>query len=401
MKILFITDNFPPEVNAPATRTFEHCQKWVENGCDVTVLTCAPNFPEGKVFDGYKNKFFNKEEIDGIEVIRVWSYITANSGFSKRVLDYISFAFTSFIASFTCRFDVVIATSPQFFTTWSAYAISLFRRKPWVFELRDLWPESIKTVGAMNESYVYKFLERIEMFLYRRANMIVPVTDAFKKRLVDRGVSEEKIKVIPNGCNTALYTPAGKDAGLENELGLQDKFVVGYLGTHGMAHSLDFIIQSIKKVNDPSMHFLFVGAGAKKNDIMRLAKELNLTNVTFLPPVCKEEVPKYLSIMDVCLAPLIKSDTFKTVIPSKIFETAAMGKPILLGVEGQAQQIVENYRTGLCFTPEDTDSFLEGVFRLKNEPDLYDELKSNCSNLVKDFDRTVLADKMLMHLAKI
>ena len=182
MHILFLTDNFPPEVNAPASRTFEHCREWVKAGNQVTVITCAPNFPAGKVFSGYKNKLWQTEEMDGIRVIRVWSYITANAGFIKRILDYISFMPPAVLASFFVKKpDLVIGTSPQFFTVCAAYLVSLFKRIPFVFELRDIWPESIKAVGAMNDSIIIKLLEKIELFLYRKAKMIVSVTHAFKK----------------------------------------------------------------------------------------------------------------------------------------------------------------------------------------------------------------------------
>jgi len=205
MKILFITDNFPPETNAPATRTYEHCSEWVKKGTEVTVITCAPNFPQGKVYEGYKNKLYQTEMIDGIKVIRVWSYITANEGFTKRVLDYVSFAFMAFWVGLFQKHDVIIATSPQFFTTWAASAISKIRRKPWIFELRDLWPESIRTVGAMKQSRVLDWLEKVELWLYKDASRVVAVTDAFKKNLIDRGINAKKIDVVTNGANLDLY----------------------------------------------------------------------------------------------------------------------------------------------------------------------------------------------------
>ena len=191
LKILFLTDNFPPEVNAPATRTYEHCKEWVKRGVDVTVITGFPNFPTGKVFDGYKNKLYKKEIIDGIKVIRVWTYITANKGFLKRTLDYFSFAVSSFIAGLFIKSDIIVATSPQFFTTWSAYALSKLKRKPWVFELRDLWPESIIAVGALKNKKIIDFLEKIELFLYKDADLIIPVIESFKENLINRGISEE------------------------------------------------------------------------------------------------------------------------------------------------------------------------------------------------------------------
>ena len=167
MKILFLSDNFYPEMNAPANRTFEHCKEWVKkSNIEITVITCVPNFPKGKVYDGYKNKLFQTEIIEGIKVIRVWSYIAENKNTVKRTLDFISFSFSSFWVGLFQEFDVVIGTSPQFFTTISAFLLSKIKRKPWVFELRDLWPESIKSVGMINNNSIYKFLEKLELFLY-------------------------------------------------------------------------------------------------------------------------------------------------------------------------------------------------------------------------------------------
>jgi len=341
MKILFITDNFPPEVNAPATRTIEHCKEWIKNGAEITVITCFPNFPRGKVFEGYKNQWKQIEEMDGIQVIRIWTYIAPNAGFLKRILDYFSFAFTSFIAGLHVKTDVIVATSPQFFTTISGFLLSFFKRKPWIFELRDLWPESIITVGAMKKGFIYHVLEKIELFLYKKSSVVVPVTNSFKRNLISRGINEKKIKVVTNGSNMELFKPAEKNIELLEELGLKNKFILGYIGTHGMAHGLKFILDCMKKQENEKIHLLMIGEGAEKKDLLAHAEKLNLKNVTFLDPVPKEYISKYISITDVTLVPLKKCDTFKTVIPSKIFESAAMKKPILLGVEGETKEIIE------------------------------------------------------------
>jgi hypothetical protein len=399
MKILFITDNFPPEVNAPATRTYGFCKQWVEMGAEVTVITCAPNFPRGKVYDGYTNRLLQKEKVDGIEVIRVWSYINANEGFIKRTLDYLSFAFSSFWVGLFKEIDVIIATSPQFFTTWSGCALSVIKRKPWVFELRDLWPESIKAVGALKEGFIYNTLENIELFLYRNADLIVPNSPAFKQNLIHRGIKEKKIKVILNGANLELFSPQEKDQGLISQLGLKGKFIAGYLGTHGLAHNLDFILNCAASLDDPNIEFLFIGDGAEKENLKAQARRLSLDNVTFLDPIPKDQVPAYLSIFDVALVPLKKSDTFKTVIPSKIFESAAMQKPILLGVEGQAKELVENYGIGICYEPENKREFSAQLNKLKKSDHLYDELAANGKQFVEDFSRERLAKEMLTKIS--
>ncbi len=396
MKILFITDNFKPEVNAPATRTYEHVKEWIKDeDVEVTIITCAPNFPHGKVYDGYKNKLYQVEYIDGIKVIRVWSYIASNSGFTKRVLDYISFGVMAFFVGLFQKHDVVVATSPQFFTTWAAWGISKIKRKPWIFELRDLWPESIKTVGAMKQGKIIDILEKIELGLYKNCTKVVAVTDAFKTNLINRGIDKDKIEVITNGSNVELFYPRDKDIKLLEELKLKDKFIVGYIGTHGMAHSLDFIVKSISKIDDETIHFLFIGDGAIKKTIVDIAKNLKLTNVTFLNSITKDDVPKYLSICDISLAPLKKEDNFKTVIPSKIFEASAMQKPTLLGVEGQAQEIIQEYNAGICFEPQNESDFIEQLTCLKTDTKRYKEFQRGCQKLAAKYDRKLLSCKML------
>ncbi|MEZ5757428.1 MAG: glycosyltransferase family 4 protein [Emcibacteraceae bacterium] len=401
MKVLFITDNFPPEVNAPAARTYDHCKRWVESGADVTIITCVPNFPQGKVYDGFKNKLYQKEYIDGIKVIRVWSYITANEGFLKRIIDYTSFAFMAFWVGLFQSCDVIIATSPQFFTTFTGWSLSKLKMRPWVFELRDLWPESIVSVGAMKKGIAIEIFEKIEQFMYRSADMIIPVSDAFKKHLIGRGIPAEKIHVVTNGVDPQKFPVKEKNEKLLKKLNLENKFIIGYIGTHGMAHGLDFIIRTLKKINDSSIHFLFVGDGAAKLSTEQLAGELELNNVTFLPPVSKDEVSEYVGLSDAVLVPLKKSDTFKAVIPSKIFESAAMSKPILLGVDGQAREIVEQYNAGLYFEPENEEEFIKSVTEIKNNRILYANIQCGEKKLADAYDRNRLADKMLSYISTL
>lgn len=396
MKILFLTDNFPPEVNAPASRTYDHVKEWVLKGHDVTVITCAPNFPQGKVYAGYKNKLCQTEYMDGIKVVRVWSYITANKGFIKRTLDYISYSVTSFFAGLFQKADVIVATSPQFFTALSGRTLAFWKRLPWIMEVRDLWPESIKTVGAMNDNIFIRYFEWQEMRCYRSAKKIVVVTDSFRKKLIARGVNADKISIVKNGVDRKLFMPEPKDKTIVEKLGLEGKKVIGYIGTHGMAHKLDFILNCAKKIDGKNnYHFLLIGAGAEKDNLLKLKNDLNLTNVTMLDPVPKSEVKRYISVLDVSLINLKKSDLFLSVIPSKIFENAAMEIPILMGVGGEAKEIIESYGAGLCFEPENETDFLNKLDMLISDKSTYDSCKSGCRKLAADFDRKVLANKML------
>ncbi|MEM7571974.1 MAG: glycosyltransferase family 4 protein [Bacteroidota bacterium] len=401
MRLLFLTDNFPPEVNAPATRTYEHCREWVKQGVKVTVITCAPNFPAGKVFAGYRNKLWQTEEMDGIRVIRVWTYIAPNAGFLKRVFDYLSFCLMSFLASLFVKTDLIVATSPQFFTAVAGRWAAFWKRKPWVMEVRDLWPESIWALGvAQGREKWLDRLEKMELQLYRKARKVVVVTEAFKVNISQRGIDLAKIAVVTNGVHLDQFRPRPKEALLLKELGLEDKFVVAYIGTHGLAHQLDFILDCAPAAPE-QVHFLFIGDGAEKARLLKRVEEESFDNVSMLDPVPKSAIVRYLSIIDVALVNLRRSDTFKTVIPSKIFENAAMGKPILLGVEGESQAIIEKYDAGLCFIPEDREDFLRQLDRLVNDQELYTRCQSNCQFLAEDFKREKLAGKMLVVLKGI
>lgn len=403
MHILFLTDNFPPEVNAPATRTFEHCREWVKAGHTVTIITCAPNFPKGKVYDGYRNRFYSSENVEGIRVIRVWTYIAANSGFMKRILDYISFMIAAiFAAPFVRRVDIVVGTSPQFFTACAACIVSFYKRIPFVFELRDIWPESIKAVGAMKDSGMIRVLERIELFLYKRAKRIVSVTHAFKQTLIARGVDGGKIDVVTNGVDVSRFQPQSKDKALERELGLEGKFVAGYIGTHGMAHHLETLVLAANKLsklpNGQDYHILFLGDGARKKALVEMAENLGLSNLTFVDSVTKDEVVRYWSVLDVSIIHLRKSDLFKTVIPSKLFECMGMGLPVLQGVQGESADIVEREGVGMLFEPENADALCARLVELRSDPKKYMTMKNNGLLAAEKYNRSSLALNMLERL---
>ncbi len=394
--VLFLTDNFPPEVNAPASRTFEHCREWVKAGHRVTVITCAPNFPKGKVFDGYRNKLWQRETMEGIEVVRVWSYITANEGFVRRILDYQSYMVSAIIASlFVRKVDVIVGTSPQFFTACAAYVASRLKFRPYIFELRDLWPESIKAVGAMKNERAIALLESLELFLYRKAARVISVTNSFKDNLVSRGVDGSKIEVVTNGVDLSQFKPRSKDPALERQLGLEGKFVVGYIGTHGLAHALETVLDAAERLRGTDVVFLLLGDGARKQALREDAARRGLDNVVFIDTVPKAEVPRYWSILDVSLIHLQKTELFTTVIPSKLFESMGMGLPVLHGVEGESARIVRDENAGIPFEPENADALVAALRRLKENPAELAQFKASCLKGAQNYDRTNLALKMM------
>lgn len=404
MHILFLTDNFPPEVNAPASRTFEHCREWVREGHRVTVVTGAPNFPAGKVYPGYRNRLCQTEYMEGIRVVRVWTYIAANAGFGRRILDYVSFMLSAIVASPWVRdVDLIVATSPQFFSPCAAFVISRLKRVPFIFELRDFWPESIKAVGAMRDSWVIRGLERIELFLYRKAARIVVVSPAFRTRLIERGIEPDKIDIVTNGVDLSNFRPLPRDPDLARALGLEGCFVAGYIGTHGLAHALETLLDAAECLvgipEGKDIRLLFLGDGARKEVLVSLAAERGLGNVIFLDSVAKAEVPRYWSLLDVAVIHLRKTELFGLVIPSKLFECMGMGIPVLHGVMGESAAIVEREGIGLVFEPENADGLVEGLLRLRRDHALYQRLRTNALRAAGQYDRRRLAQDMLRVLS--
>ena len=399
MRILFLSDNFPPETNAPASRTYEHAKAWVEAGAEVTVITTAPNFPRGKVYEGYRNAWHSVENIDGIRVVRVKTYIAANAGVAKRMVDYLSFAMAAPIAAlFERRPDIVIATSPQFFCALGGWITSLLRWRPFVFELRDLWPESIVAVGAMRRGKVINTMEKLELFLYRRAQLIVSVTHAFKQDLVRRGIPKDKIEVVTNGAMPGTFSRTGNGGNFRAEAGLNGRTIFGYIGTHGMAHSLETVLDAADKLSDrEDIGFLFVGDGAEADRVRARAEDM--PNVTAMRPQPRSRMPEVWSACDVAVVILRDRETFKTVIPSKIFEAMAMGLPILIALpEGEATDIVTAHDVGLTCPPENATALAETIARLADDAELRAKLSENGVQAAQVFDRTTLALQMLTHL---
>ncbi|MDA0406799.1 glycosyltransferase family 4 protein [Vibrio alginolyticus] len=399
MHILFLTDNFPPESNAPATRTYEHAIRWVKAGHNVTVITCVPNFPEGKVFEGFKNRWYQTHNLDGIHVVRVKTFITANEGFVKRVLDYMSFMVTGFFAGlFQKKPAIIVATSPQFFCACAGWALSVVRRTPFVFELRDIWPASITAVGAMKESVTIRMLEKIELFLYRRADSIVSVTHAFKQELIERGIDGKKIDVVLNGVDLTKYEPTlSKDNDLAKQYDLEGKFVVGYIGTHGMAHGLEHIVGVAERLQDTDdIRVVFAGGGAARQKVVDLIKKKQLKNVVLIDRQPKEVMPKLWSLCNVSLVPLVNSDLFKTVIPSKIFECMGMGIPTIVSVpEGEVTTIIHQTNSGLVVQSENVDQIKEAVLKLHKDKELYQRIRASSIEAAPKFSRDIMADDMM------
>jgi glycosyltransferase involved in cell wall biosynthesis len=352
----------------------------------------------GKAFPGYKNKLYHVEYKDGIRAVKLFTYITANEGFAKRTFNYVFYMLMAiFAAPFLGRADVVISTSPQFFNGMAGYVVSRLKRAPWLLEIRDLWPESIIAVGAIDNPRIIRFLEGIEAFLYRKANHIVSVTQSFTRHIKAHGGQNTPISVIRNGADISFFKPQDADPTFSAEVGANGKFVASYVGTHGMAHGLHILLDAAEKLRSrPDILLLTAGEGANFEALKSQARQRKLDNLVMLGQRPKTDMPKLWAISDASLVLLKKQDLFKTVIPSKIFESMAMSTPIILGVEGESADIISEAETGLCIDPENPDALVQAILELADNKDTYNTLAGNGREYVAThFDRNRLAEQYL------
>ena len=398
MKILFLSENFPPETNAAATRVYERAVYWAEWGHEVTVITCAPNFPEGKLYDGYKNRWYQTENVSGIKVIRVKTYISANQGILRRSLDFLSFLITAFLAGiFQKKHDVVSATSPQFLAAVAGKGIGAVRKTPFIMEIGDLWPVSIVGVGLLNRGILFRTLQVFELFLYNRSARLIVLTNAFKNNLVSRGVPEEKVDVVINGADLKRYSPMSRNQSLSKDWGMVGKFVVGYIGTHGMAHGLANVLEAAEILSDdPKISFLFVGGGAERDNLIDTAQSRGLNNVVFKSTQPKSAMGDVWSICDVALVHLKNSPIFAEVLPSKIFEAMAMGKPILLvSPKGEASDLLFRHGVGCWVEAAQPKKLAKAVKKLSTDVDLLEQLSISSTKTAPNYSRENQAQKVL------
>jgi colanic acid biosynthesis glycosyl transferase WcaI len=398
MKILFFTENFPPETNAAATRVYERAIYWAKWGHEVTVVTCQPNFPHGELFEGYQNRYCI-EFMSAIKVVRVKTYIAANRGVISRILDFLSFMVMGYRAArLEPRPDVVISTSPQFFTAVAAWWFSKNRHLKYVFELGDLWPASIAAVGAMRPNAGLRLIEKLELKMYQDADAVVALTTSFKDNLISRGIPADKTAVVINGVDLWRYGPRPRNHELATEATLpEDAFVIGYVGTHGMAHALGNVLSAATRLkDDTNIVFLFVGAGAEREALITRAKAEGLTNVRFMSPQLKDLMPGVWSLCDVALVHLKDSEIFAGVIPSKIFEAMGMGLPILFaGPRGEASKIIEDAEAGIVVAAENPDDLATAARILYQDSDFRQRAANKSHAAADQYSREAQARMMM------
>lgn len=383
MKILYLSHYFPPEGNAPATRVAALTKRWAAAGHEVTVITGVPNVPDGVVYPGYANRIVPQEEmVDGVRLIRVWTYLAPNKGTGRRILNYLSY-----MVSVTLRVmmmgrpDVTIATSPQFFCGWAGVLAKWWFRlsRPWsrkpkfILEIRDIWPESIGAVDAVANPMALRTLEKMELWMYAAANHVVTVGEGYKLRLLERAIPDAKLSIVMNGVDRDLLEASVPDpAPLHREWGLEGKFVCSYIGTIGMASGLSVFLRAaklLKEIGRDDIRLLAVGDGAVREELEAEARREGLDNVVFTGRRPKDEMPVFLAASDLCFVHLKKTPLFESVIPSKIFEAMGMCRAILIGVDGEARKLVENSGSGLAIPPEDAQALVDALVRFSAKPE--------------------------------
>jgi colanic acid biosynthesis glycosyl transferase WcaI len=372
-------------MGAPAARVSELSQHWAAAGHEVTVLTGFPNHPNGILRPEYRKHFRRlvfRERAEGVNIVRSWLLPFPNRKAHERMLNYGSFCFSAGVTgSFLARPDLVIATSPQLLVGLSGWWVAKMKRVPFILEVRDLWPESLAAVGAGNaDSFLYRVLHKIAGFLYRRVQHIVVVTPAFREHLIQHWeVAPEKISVVQNGVETTLFCPTQGAAKIRKDLAIGDKFIVSYIGTLGMAHGLETMLAAAEhlQASAPEVLFMLVGDGADRERITAIAEAKKLTNLKFVAQQPREKIPAYISVSDVCLVLLKKSEVFDTVIPTKMLEFMSCGRPVILGANGQAKEVLEESRGGLCIEPEDAAGLCEAIQKLRTQQYLRESLGQN------------------------
>ncbi len=402
MRIAYVCHYFVPEPAAPAARLHEMSRAWVQAGHAVTVVTAFPNFPTGEVAPGYRGRLVATEWLDGIQVLRNWLYAVPNRGVGRRALNHLSFMFTSLLLGLPRlgAVDVVIASSPTLFSAVSGLAMARLKRAAFVLEVRDLWPEAFVEVGVMRPGPHVRLLAGLARFLYARADRVVVVTDAFADRLAEQGVPRSKLRVIPNGADTRAFSPEADGRETRTALGLDDAFLVAYVGSHGLSHGLGAVLDAAAR--QPDAHYLLVGDGADRQRLLAERERRGLANVTMLPSVPKQQVPGIYAAADVCLVPLRDVPIFGAFVPSKMFEIMAAGRPIVGAVQGEARAILERSGGALVVDPEDAAGLASAVDRLRNDPVLRAELGRRGRAFVERcYDRDALAARYLDLLAEV
>ncbi len=406
MKILYVSQYFPPEMGAPAARVHDLSREWVRQGHEVTVLTTFPHHPTGVLAGRDRGVIVRRERTDGIDVLRVWMHAAPNRGVVRRMASYVSFMLSAATLGRlgVRRADVVLATSPQLLCAAAGYAIARTLHAPFVFEVRDLWPESILAVEAMGEGPLIRLLRGLAAHLYAHADRVVVVGGGYRRQIHERyGLDLSDIDVVPNGIDRERFVPGPREGSVRRRHGWEDRFVVMYVGAHGMAHALGKVLEAAEALREEEeILFVFVGDGAEKSALQRRAEERRLPNVVFVGQQGREEIPAYYAACDLGLVPLRATPLFQAVLPSKIFECLGMERPVLISVDGEARRLVEESGGGRFVPPEDAPAMAAAICEMARRRDELESMgRRGRDYVLRHFDRRVLALKYVEILREV
>lgn len=404
MKILYISQYFHPEIGATTNRALANVRYLSKKDHDVTVLTEMPNHPKGIIFEEYKGKVFMTETMEDFKIKRVWIYTSVKKNFITRLLFYISFAFMGILSTTLGwkKFDLVYITSPPLFVGIIGLALKFFfPRTKFVFEVRDLWPDAAVEMGELKNKHFRKFSYALEKSLYNKADHIVAVTKRFKQKIIEKGYTPNSISVIRNGSDLSFKHIVVPEKLIE-KYQADNNFIVIYAGNLGIAQNLTTILKAAEKLKENNILFLLVGTGPEETILKDYAKSHDLTNVIFTGEIAKENMSKYFSLADCGIIPLKNIEVFERTIPSKLFDYMSANLPIILGVKGEAKEILEKSKAGICFEPDKITDLVEKIKYLKANLSELNKMKSKGRNFVKtNFNRNKLATKLDDVFAKL
>jgi len=396
MRILFVSHYFPPETGAASVRIHEFIKYLVNKGDKVIVITGFPNYPTGVVQKSYRKKFISKEIIDGIIILRLWIYTSVKKGFLPRILNYISFMFTAILGGIVAdKYDIIVATSPPLLVGISGYVLSKLKRAKFIFDVRDLWPESAVAVGMLNNKLLTKLSEKLENFLYEKAKKVIVATQWIRSNLIGKRVSLQKIELVTNGADVDIFQPGKKNNEVRKRYNLSNKFVVIYTGTHGLAQGLESVIEAARVLkSQKDIVFLMVGEGVSKPKLIQLVRLYHLENVIFIKSQTQDLLPSFINASDIGIAPTRNIGLCKGTLPVKMFEYMACERPVILCNEGQAKDIVVEANAGICIKPENSKELADAILRLYGNKTLRDEFGINGRRfVVNNFSRKKLSAK--------
>ncbi len=405
MKLIILSQYFPPEVGAPQNRLFELALRLQKKGVEITVLTAMPNYPQMEVQAAYRNKFYVTETLDNLTVHRSWIFVSKSKSIVLRLLNYFSFVFSSFLVGIfkLKKHDFLLCESPPLFLGISAYLLKKIKGSRLVFNVSDLWPESAEKLGLVTNPILLSASTKLEEFLYHKSSLITGQTQGIVANIQNR-FPNKKVFWLPNGVDLNFYNFENNSQSWKTQNGFNENdFLLLYAGIIGHAQGLEVVLKAAEycKTNS-SIKFIILGSGPEKEKLIQLKEEKMLSNVFFFPPVAKSKMPEIVSACALSIIPLKKLDLFKGAIPSKIFENLAMKKPILLGVEGEAKDLfIEDGQCGLAFEPENGMELADRITTLYADPGLVLKLGENGYSYVKQkFTRDSITENFYQFLSQ-